>query len=257
MSNLTPPPSYLAITVSLIPKLTALAFLYSWFTVPGGGAPVGKLCLVFGVLALFDAVTLASLRKGSVAIEWPDIGLIVGGLIGPAVLPLYTAVLVGVIALGGNEGPETKRMLGGPGQERLAGATPTRFTAPTRPSSGGMVQTNAGNGPGMNVNANGNPAFGNRGPMPPGAPSQAGIPKLPQNGGAGGPSGGTAPRPPFGNPQRPVVATPTASQRPITKEGTAPGAAAPVAITPGAPAVPAPAPAPAPSVSPAPTAAKP
>jgi hypothetical protein len=216
----------------LVPKLAALTFLYLWLT-GMGTVSAGKLGLTFGVLALFDALTLASLRKGS-AVEWSDLSLLVSALLGPMVLPLYATAAIGVITLGTDEAPAVKRLLGSPGTERLASAAPSRFTGPNR-SSTGAGQPNPppsyAVGANSSANASGNPGMR---PMPPGMPQRMGAPPVP-NGASGltAPGGVSPARPPFGSAPRPSVSS---NQRPITKE------VMPPSPTPAAPQMKSPAP---------------
>ena len=195
--------SYSAIALSLVPKLAALVFLALWLT-GTGYTSAGKLSLAFGVLALFDAVTLASLSKGSAAVDWSDITSIIGSLLGPAVLPLYAIVIAGVITLGGTEPPEMKRILSGPGTERLASSAPSRFTAPTRnPSLPGPSQLSS-----SSISTGTNPGA---------RPGPTSFPPRPQEPGfnAGRPTTAAS------NPSRPV-GTGSPNQRNLTKDTSTP-----------------------------------
>ncbi|MDZ4287975.1 MAG: hypothetical protein U0984_08450 [Prosthecobacter sp.] len=203
------PPSALTASANLLPKLAALAFLVIWST-GSSELPLTRLGLIFGSLALFEALTAAALKKQDPILKWGDLPLVAQCLFAPTALPLYALLAAGVVFLGGEAG-HGKRLLTAPPTERSS--IPPRYSPSTR---GMTTPPGLGNQPG--------PTSGPR-PMSQGMPAPS----------APGPS-----RPPFGTAPRPSISTPTASSRPASP--TAIPSAPVVSPTPPAPPSPTPQP---------------
>ncbi|HYF35856.1 MAG TPA: hypothetical protein VD994_11235 [Prosthecobacter sp.] len=200
MNSPSPSPSA-ATFANALPKLAALTLLVLWGR-EGGQIPVGRLSLVFGVLALTEALTAAALEKQRPVLDWSDLGAVMRNLFGPAALPFYTLVAAGVFFLG--EAPDTGRRMSGPSPSERGNMPPRVVPAPRSVSPGVNVPQGPQTRPGM-----------------PGAPSINFGPKAPAA--ASGPQMTPPPRP-----------TPTNSARPPTG---APGGGlssppAPIRVTP-------------------------